>query len=132
MFNRDGEVIGINSAIFSNSGGNIGVGFAIPAQTVLPVIEELKKVGYVVRGWLGVNIQYVTPAMAEALGLEKPIGAYVVKVTENSPADISGIKADDLIIEFDGQEIEDMHLACLCKKSNCWANPFWVTENRIP
>ena len=70
MFDTKGNLIGINIAIFSNSGGNIGIGFAIPSQTALPIINQLKEKGHVVRGWLGVNIQYVTPAMAEALGLQ--------------------------------------------------------------
>ena len=110
MFNTKGELVGISTAIFSNSGGNIGIGFAIPAQTALPVIKQLKEKGHVVRGWLGVNIQYVTPALAEALGLEKAKGAYVVGVADNSPAQRGGIKIDDLIIEFDGKEVTKMNL----------------------
>lgn len=110
MFNTKGDLIGINTAIFSNSGGNIGIGFAIPSKTALPIINQLKETGSVVRGWLGVNIQFVTPAMAEALGLDNANGAYVVGVAEDSPAEKAGIKIDDLIIEFDGHTINDMYL----------------------
>ena len=110
MFDTKGNLIGINTAIFSNSGGNIGIGFAIPSQTALPIINQLKEKGHVVRGWLGVNIQYVTPAMAEALGLQDSKGAYVVGIAKGSPAEKGGIKIDDLIIEFDGHDIDDMYL----------------------
>ena len=110
MFNSKGELIGISTAIFSNSGGNIGIGFAIPSQTALPLIKQLKENGKVVRGWLGVNIQDVTPALAEALGLEKSKGAYVVAVAKNSPAAQAGIKSDDLIIKFDNKEIINMNI----------------------
>ena len=110
MFNTKGELVGISTAIFSNSGGNIGIGFAIPTQTALPVIKQLKEKGHVVRGWLGVNIQYVTPALAEALGLEQAKGAYVVGVADSSPAQRGGIKIDDLIIKFDGKEVTKMNL----------------------
>lgn len=110
MFDSKGMLIGINTAIFSNSGGNIGIGFAIPSQTALPIINQLKEKGHVVRGWLGVNIQYVTPAMAEALGLDNSKGAYVVGVAKDSPAEKAGIKIDDLIISFDDHEISDMYI----------------------
>ena len=109
MFNTKGELIGINTAIFSNSGGNIGIGFAIPSQTALPIIKQLQDKGYVVRGWLGVNIQYVTSAMAEALALDSPKGAYIVGVAEDSPASRAGLMIDDLIIEFDNKVIKDMY-----------------------
>jgi serine protease Do len=108
MFNSKGELIGISTAIFSNSGGNIGIGFAIPSQTALPLIKQLKKNGKVVRGWLGVNIQDITPALAEALGLEDTKGAYVVAVVKDGPAAKAGIKGDDLIIKFNDKEINNV------------------------
>jgi serine protease Do len=108
MFDSSGKLIGINTAIFSNSGGNIGIGFAIPSETALPVIEQLKATGKVVRGWLGVNIQEVTADMAEALDLDNPTGAYVVAVVDQSPAKKGGLKVDDLIIEYDGKKIKSM------------------------
>jgi len=107
MFDSRGQLIGINTAIFSTAGGgSIGIGFAIPTINALPVIEQLKEQGKVVRGWLGVNVQYVTPNMAEALGLEKPQGAYIVGIAPDSPADRAGLKADDLIVEIDGQKLD--------------------------
>ena len=105
MFNIKGEVIGINSAIFSPSGGSVGIGFAIPAEIAAPVIDQLKKFGKTKRGWLGVRIQPVTDDIAEAYGLSEPKGALVASVTSNSPSSKSGIKPGDIILEFDGKEI---------------------------
>ena len=109
MFNDEGNLIGINTSIFSSSGGNIGIGFAIPSQTAIPIINQLKKHGKVIRGWLGVNIQLITADMVEALGLKNNHGAYVVAVTEDSPAEKAGLKVDDIITRFDGKEITDMY-----------------------
>ena len=105
MFNIDGEVIGINTAIFSPSGGSVGIGFAIPSEMAIPVIDQLKKFGKTKRGWLGVRIQPVTEDIAEAYGLSEPKGALVASVTSNSPSSKSGIKPGDIILEFDGKEI---------------------------
>jgi len=106
MFNMDGEVIGINSAIFSPSGGSVGIGFAIPSNMAIDVIEQLKKFGKTSRGWLGVRIQTVTEEIAEAYGLDKPRGALVASVENNSPSSRSGIKPGDIILKFDGKDIK--------------------------
>ncbi len=109
MFNIEGKLIGINTAIFSQTGGSIGIGFAIPIQTALPIIKQLKSTGKVIRGWLGVNIQLVSNEFADALGIKEPIGAYVVGVAENGAAKKAGILVDDLIIKFDGKKIKTMY-----------------------
>ncbi|MBL6958570.1 MAG: DegQ family serine endoprotease [Rhodospirillales bacterium] len=108
MFNLDGEVIGINTAIFSPSGGSVGIGFAIPSSTAKPVISQLIKHGEVKRGWLGVHIQTVTDEIAEALGLKDAKGALVASVVEGGPAEKSKIKAGDVVLTFDGKEVDRM------------------------
>ncbi len=108
MFNLDGEVIGIATAIFSPSGGSVGIGFAIPANSAQPVIRQLLEHGEVRRGWLGVRIQTVTEEIAETLGLDEPIGALVASVIPDGPAEKAGIKAGDVIVEFDGKVVEQM------------------------
>jgi serine protease Do len=108
MFNLKGEVIGINTAIFSPSGGSVGIGFAIPSSTAEPVIKQLMKSGRVKRGWLGVHIQAVTEEIAETLGLKKAEGALVASVIEDSPAANAGIKSGDVILEFDGKPVHEM------------------------
>ena len=108
MFNLQGKVIGINTAIFSPTGGSVGIGFAIPATTAKPVIDQLIKSGAVKRGWLGVHIQTVTDEIAETLGLDKTGGALVASVIENSPADKSRIKPGDVILTFDGKTVDGM------------------------
>ena len=107
-FNLDGEVIGINTAIFSPSGGNVGIGFAIPSNLALPVIESLKEDGRVKRGWLGVRIQTVTDEIAESLGLEEAQGALVASVTPGGPAEAASIEPGDVILEFDRKKIDRM------------------------
>jgi serine protease Do len=107
-FNLDGEVIGINTAIFSPSGGNVGIGFAIPSNLALPVIESLKEDGRVKRGWLGVRIQTVTEEIAESLGLEDSHGALVASVTPGGPAEVAQIQPGDVILEFDRKKIDRM------------------------
>jgi serine protease Do len=107
-FNLDGEVIGINTAIFSPSGGNVGIGFAIPSNLALPVIESLKEDGRVRRGWLGVRIQTVTDEIAESLGLEHSNGALVASVTPDGPAEDADIQPGDVVLEFDGKPIDRM------------------------
>lgn len=106
-FNLDGEVVGINTAIYSPSGGSVGIGFAIPAATAKEVIISLKDNGAVTRGWLGVQIQPVTDDIAEGLNLKDKKGALVADVTEKSPALAAGIKTGDTIIKVGGDEISD-------------------------
>lgn len=108
LFNLKGEVIGINTAIFSPSGGSIGIGFAIPTALAKPVIEQLKQFGHTNRGWLGVKIQAVSDEAAESVGLAKPMGALVLEVSKGSPADKAGLKAGDVITNFDGKDISEM------------------------
>ena len=105
LFNLDGEVIGINSQIYTRSGGYMGVSFAIPIDYAMDVAEQLRENGYVARGWLGVSIQEVTSELAEALGMEIPKGALVSQIIEDSPAEKSGLKEEDVILFFDGEEI---------------------------
>ena len=108
LFNLKGEVIGINTAIFSPSGGSIGIGFAIPTALAKPVIDQLKQFGKTHRGWLGIKIQQVSEEAAESVGLPKPMGALVLEVGKDSPADKAGIKAGDVITGFDGKDIAEM------------------------
>jgi serine protease Do len=109
MFNMNGEVIGINTAIYSPSGGSIGIGFAIPSNLAKPVVEQLHQYGHVRRGWLGVNIQSVTDEIAESLGLDKPKGALIASVRDGGPAQVAGIQPGDVVLTFDGKEVTDMH-----------------------
>ena len=104
-FNLKGEVIGINTAIYSPNGGSVGIGFAIPSNLAKPVIEQLREHGKVSRGWLGVQIQEVTPAIAKNLGLPTQHGALVADVTKGGPAEKAGIQQGDVIESFGGQEI---------------------------
>ena len=106
-FNLEGEVVGINTAIFSPSGGSVGIGFAIPASTAESVIASLKESGKVTRGWLGVQIQPVTEDIAESLGLKDAKGAIVADVTQDSPALAAGIKQGDTILKIDGKDVAD-------------------------
>jgi serine protease Do len=107
LFNLKGEVIGINTAILGQS-GSIGIGFAIPANAASNVIDQLIEFGETKRGWLGVRIQEVTKEIAEVEKLKKTQGALVASVGENSPADKAGVKAGDIILEFDGKKIDTM------------------------
>jgi serine protease Do len=107
LVNLRGEVVGINTAIFSRSGGNLGIGFATPIDLAKEILPELIKSGKVTRGWLGVSIQRITPDLAESLGLEKSRGALVASVSDGSPAAEAGIQAGDVIVEYNGKEIED-------------------------
>ncbi|MEJ2688716.1 MAG: DegQ family serine endoprotease [Deltaproteobacteria bacterium] len=110
LFNVDGKLEGINTAIYSRSGGNVGLGFAIPANMVKSVVSQLKATGKVNRGWLGVMIQTVTSELAQQFHLDRPMGALVGEVSKDSPADKAGIKAGDIIIRFDGKEISQMNM----------------------
>jgi len=107
LINLRGEVIGINTAIFSGSGGNIGIGFAIPTNLVKELLPQLKDKGKVVRGFVGVTIQKVTPDLADSLGMKQAGGALVADVNKGGPADRAGIKTGDVIVEFDRKEIKD-------------------------
>ncbi len=108
LFNIKGEVIGVATAIFSPSGGNIGIGFATPANIANEIISELKEKGKITRGWIGVSVQNVTTEIAEAIGLKNNNGALVVEVIKNGPANKAKILATDIIIEFDNQKISKM------------------------
>jgi len=108
MFNLDGKVIGINTAIFSPSGGSVGIGFAIPSTVAEPVVKQLIEHGQVRRGWLGVHIQAVTDEIAETLDLDSTKGALVASVIEDGPAEKAGINAGDVILRFDSKEVEKM------------------------
>jgi serine protease Do len=107
LFNMAGEVIGINTAILSPSGGSIGIGFATPAATVIPVIDQLEKFGETRRGWLGVHIQNVDDTIAESLNLGAVRGALVAGTDDKGPAKAAGLKAGDVIVKFDGIEIKE-------------------------
>ncbi|MFE0754841.1 DegQ family serine endoprotease [Inquilinus sp. NPDC058860] len=107
MFNMDGRVIGINTAIYSPSGGSVGIGFAIPSSLARGVVDQIIEFGRTKRGWLGVRIQSVTPEIAESLGLAKPEGALVAGVTEGGPAAKAGIETGDVILQFDGKPITE-------------------------
>jgi serine protease Do len=107
LFNLQGEVIGINTAILSPSGGSIGIGFATPSNTVVPVIDQLEKFGETRRGWLGVRIQPVDDGIAESLGLGTARGALVAGIDERGPAKPAGLEAGDVIVKFDGKEIKE-------------------------
>jgi serine protease Do len=108
MFNLDGEVIGVNTAIFSPTGGSVGVGFAIPSAIAERVIAQLRDFGQTRRGWLGVRIQTVTDEIAESIGLDSARGALVSSVSEGGPAEKSGIEAGDVILTFDGKPVDSM------------------------
>jgi len=107
LINLRGEVVGINTAIFSQSGGNIGIGFAIPANSVKELLPQLRDSGKVVRGFLGTSVQKVTPEIAESFGLKQARGALVAEVLKGSPAERAGIKPGDIIVEFDRKEIKE-------------------------
>ncbi len=107
LVNTDGELIGINTAIFSKSGGYMGIGFAIPSSMAKSVMDSIIKHGRVIRGWLGVSIQNMTPDLAEQFDLKKEKGSLVSDVVEDSPAEKAGFKRGDLIIEYDGKNVND-------------------------
>ncbi len=107
LFNLDGEVIGVNSAILSPSGGSVGIGFAIPADLAGTIVTQLLSYGETRRGWIGVGIQAVTEDIAESYGLDRPHGALISRVTEGGPADQAGIEPGDLILIYDGRSVRD-------------------------
>ena len=108
LFNMDGQVIGVNTAIISPTGGSIGIGFAVPSNSAVQVVDQLKQYGETRRGWLGVHVQNVTEEIAASLGLPEPKGALVAKVSPDSPAATAGIQSSDVILTFDGEPIENM------------------------
>jgi serine protease Do len=108
LFNLQGEVIGVNTAIISPSGGSIGIGFAVPSKTALAVIDQLQKYGETRRGWLGVRIQQVTDDIAESLSIKPARGALVAGIADDGPAKPAGIEAGDVIVRFDGKDIQKM------------------------
>jgi serine protease Do len=119
LFNLDGEVIGINSQILSSTGTSNGISFSIPSNVAINVVDQLRETGAVQRGLLGVQIKEVSFALAESFDLERPMGAFVDLVSPGSPADQAGVQNEDIILEFDGREIE--HSADL---------PFFVGQNK--
>ncbi|MGY6768341.1 Do family serine endopeptidase [Komagataeibacter sp. NFXK3] len=115
LFTQDGKVVGVNTAILSPSGGSIGIGFAIPSDTVKNIVEQLEKTGHVTRGYLGVTAQEITPSMASALGMKPSAtgapatGALVASVSVGSPAEKAGLKAGDVVTQLNGQNIDTPH-----------------------
>ena len=108
LFNTKGEVVGINSAIFSNSGGSVGIGFAIPSNFAKNVVQQITQFGEIKRGYIGVRIQEVTKEIADSLGLKSQEGALVSSATAGGPADKAGIEAGDVILEFNNQKVNNM------------------------
>ena len=108
LFNLNGEVIGVNTAIISPSGGSIGIGFAVPSKTVMPVIDQLRQYKEVRRGWLGVRIQQVTDEIADSLSIKPPHGALIAGIDDKGPAKPAGIEPGDVIVKFDGRDIKEM------------------------
>jgi len=109
LLNTEGRVVGINTAIFSQSGGNVGIGFAIPVNMAKEIVPQLEENGHVTRGWLGVGIQKITPELAKSFGLKDEKGALVSQVVKGGPADKAGIETGDVIVEFDGKKVSDMN-----------------------
>jgi serine protease Do len=107
LLDTRGQVIGINTAIYSRGGGNIGIGFAIPINLAKEIVPQLKEKGHVTRGWLGVMIQKVTPDIAESLGVDEAKGALVADVVKDGPAEAAGLKQGDVIVEYDGKPVND-------------------------
>jgi len=126
LFNMDGKVVGINTAIYSPSGGSIGIGFSIPSKLAQNVVNQLRNYGQARRGWLGVRIQQVTPEIAESLGLKEPTGAMIAGVNEGGPADKAKIRNGDIVLKFNGQEVKNM--SALPRISPI---PRWVPRSRL-
>jgi len=108
LFNLNGEVIGVNTAIISPSGGSIGIGFAVPSKTVVGVIDQLRQFGEARRGWLGVKIQQVTDEIGDSLNIKPPRGALIAGVDDKGPAKPAGMEAGDVVVKFDGKDIKEM------------------------
>jgi serine protease Do len=110
LFNTQGQVIGINTAIYSSSGSNAGIGFAIPIDLAKQIMQQLKEHGHVIRGWLGVEIQRITPSLAQSFNLPKPEGALVAQVQPDTPAEKAGFKPGDIIVKFKGRAVNNEHV----------------------
>jgi serine protease Do len=108
LFNLGGEVVGINTAIMSPTGGSIGIGFAVPSEIAVPVIEQLRQFGEVRRGWIGVRIQEVTDEFAEGLGMQRATGALIAGLTAKGPAEKAGLQSGDVVVEFNGKPVDSM------------------------
>ena len=136
MFNLNGEVIGINTAIFSPSGGSVGIGFAIPSNVAGPVVRQLIEHGEVRRGWLGVRIQTVTEELAESFGLAEPGGALVAEVMADGPAAAADVKKGDVIIAFGERKIQDMRqlprLVADTEVGNTVSVTVWRDRREVP
>ena len=122
-FNVKGEVVGVNTAIFSPSGGSIGVAFDIPAETAKFVVQQLKEKGYVTRGWIGVQIQPMTPAIAEAIGVKNAEGALVAYVEPDSPAAKGGIEVGDVITSVNSEAVKEFSRSCQKNRCDCAGDP---------
>jgi serine protease Do len=109
LLNTAGQVVGINTAIYSESGGNVGIGFAIPVNMAKEIVPQLEEKGHVTRGWLGVGIQKITPELQKSFGLKDDKGALVSQVVKGGPADKAGIETGDVIVEFNGKKISEMN-----------------------
>ncbi len=110
MFNNEGEIIGISTSIISPSGGNVGIGFAIPSSSAAQIVRQLKDKGEVVRGWIGVSVQDISDEIAESMKIEKSRGAFVTEVTPEGPADQAGILPSDIVLKIDEAEISEMKM----------------------
>ncbi|WP_192356185.1 Do family serine endopeptidase [Mesorhizobium mediterraneum] len=130
LFNARGEVIGVNSAIVSPSGGSIGIGFAIPSRTARSIVDQLIRTGRIERGFIGVRLQEVTPSIAEALGVTGSNGALVASVEPGSPAEKAGIQAGDVITRFNGKDIRSVHDLTLAVASQKPGTKTTLTRNR--
>ena len=134
LFNLDGEVVGINSQIYSRTGGFMGLSFAIPIKVVDEVVNQLKAKGKVTRGWLGILIQDVSRDLAESFGMERPEGAVVLRVLENSPAEKAGFKTQDVVIDFNGIPIHrssDLPIAVGSTKAGTKANVKIIRDGKV-
>ena len=120
LFNANGDVIGINTAIYSQSGGSVGIGFAISSNLAERVAGQLIEVGQTRRGWLGVYIQEVTPDIAESLGLDDDIGALISSVNEDGPAADGGIQPGDVVVKSDGKAIEKCVICLVSSSKQYW------------
>lgn len=107
LFNNDGEVIGMNTAIFSPGGGSVGIGFAVPSDMITDIVADLAEDGSIARGWLGVQIRPMTDEVAEVLGYDGPVGAVIEAVSPDSPADMAGLLTGDILLELNGAALED-------------------------
>ena len=126
LVNMNGELIGINTAIFSRTGGSEGIGFAIPSSIALDIVESLQKTGKVVRGWMGVAIQEITPALAKSFKLpEQRKGVLISDVNENGPSHAAGIKRGDVVVAFNGKDVQSV-----VSSGTLWRGPWWAKTHK--